>query len=256
VSALPLAGRTVLVTRTREQAGGLVDKLHALGATVVVVPLLSTVPLLSPGEVGAAVERLLASPAPRWAVFTSATAVRLVLGAIEVAQLAGIAIACVGAETAAALAAAGCSPRLVPARQDATGLADALAAEGVAGATVWLPAAEGASPLLPRALSDAGAAVIEQRLYRSAMPPDAADRLRAALDRGADAVTLTSGSTARHLAEALGGTPLDPRVALVCIGAATASAARGSGLRVDAVAADPSAAGIAEALAAHFAAVP
>ena len=44
----PLAGRRILVTRTREQAEGLVDSLHAAGASVAVVPLITTVPIADP----------------------------------------------------------------------------------------------------------------------------------------------------------------------------------------------------------------
>ncbi|HKR99600.1 MAG TPA: uroporphyrinogen-III synthase, partial [Candidatus Dormibacteraeota bacterium] len=136
MSTLPLSGRTVLVTRTREQAGGLVDQLHALGATVVVVPLISTVPLATPDEVRAAAVRLRDAPEPRWVAFTSAVAVRLVFGALAQADLASASLAAVGAETARAVEARGASVSLVPAQPDSAGLARELAPL-VAGGTVW-----------------------------------------------------------------------------------------------------------------------
>ena len=58
----PLAGRTVLVTRTRERAGGIVDLLHARGARVVLVPLISTVPLLHPEAIAEAAAELGRAP--------------------------------------------------------------------------------------------------------------------------------------------------------------------------------------------------
>ena len=255
MSQLPLEGRRVLVTRTRERAAGLVDRLHALGASVEIVPLLTTVPLAAPDEIAAAAAALRGWPGPRWAVFTSATAARLVFGAIHPGDLGGASVAAVGSATAEALRRRGVAVNVVPDRHDAAALAAALLA-GDTPASVWLPVAAGADRMLPQRLEDAGADVAVQHVYRSAMPHDAGRRLRAALSGGVDAITLTSGSTARHLAEALAGDPLDGRVAVVCIGGQTAAAAREAGLRVDGVAVDASAEGMAAVLAAHFAAVP
>ena len=250
----PLQGKRVLVTRTREQAEGLVDRLHALGADVVVVPLIATVPAVGPEEVTATRDRLAAAPPPRWVVFTSATAVRLVSGALGGEGLARFEVATVGEATAAAVRAAGSPVSLIAGQRDAQGLAEALVGRGVLGATVWLPVAEGADDLLPVRLANAGAnIVVVQRVYRTRMPPDAGDRLRSALQKPIDAVTLTSGSTARNLVDALAGRELPAETAVVCIGAQTARIAECSGLRVDAVAIEQSVDGLVEALSAWLA---
>jgi len=248
IQAPPLHGRTIMVTRTREQAEGLVDHLHALGAGVVVVPLISTVPIARPEEIVSMAAETRAAPAPRWIAFTSATAVRLVLGAAGADALSGVLIAAVGPATAAALEAAGLSPDVVAADHDASGLAAAMRTRVVDRGTVWFPAAEGAGGTLAEALRAAGAMVTVQRIYRSVMPESAPQRVRAAMAGGVDAITLTSGSTARHLAAALGGSPLPRDVLIVCIGDQTAAAAVAAGLPVHAVAGEASAEGLVKAL--------
>jgi uroporphyrinogen III methyltransferase/synthase len=245
---LPLAGRRVLVTRTREQAEGLVDRLHALGATVVVVPLITTVPIATPEQIVHSVAELRSGPGPRWVAFTSATAVRLVVGAAGVEALGGLLVAAVGPATAGVLEDAGRTPDLIAAEHDASGLAAAMLRRDMANANVWFPAAEGASEGLVTALSSDGATVRVQHLYRSAMPDAAPGRLRAAIADGVDAITLTSGSTARHLASIVRADTLLAGVAIVCIGDQTASAAKAAGLSVSAVAEVASAQGLAEAV--------
>ena len=158
--------------------------------------------------------------------------------------------------TERALRGAQLSVALVPDRPDAEGLARAMVDRGVHGATVWLPTAEAASPVIADRLASAGADVRVQVLYRTEMPLEAPRRLRRALDRGAGAITLTSGSTARNLIAALGGLELPSGVHVVCIGGQTAAAAAEAGLRIDAIAQAPSADGLAEALTSLFAAVP
>ncbi len=104
---LPLRGRVIMVTRTREQAEGLVDRLHELGATVIVVPLISTVPIARPEDIVSTAAGIRAAPPPRWVAFSSATAVRLVLGAAGADAVSGLLIAAIGPATAAALEAGG-----------------------------------------------------------------------------------------------------------------------------------------------------
>lgn len=245
-----LTGRTVLVTRTRERAAGIVDLLHREGARVIVVPLIATVPTADPEAVAEAADRLRAAPEPRWAVFTSATAVRIVLGAAGAERLRSCRIAAVGPETAAALEREQVRADLVVAGDHtAAALGAALAQRGVVGATVWLPCAEGAAAVLPRTLREAGADVSLMHIYRSAMPHDAPERLDTALAERIDAIALTSGSTARHLVQALRGSPLPAAVAVACIGPQTAREASAAGLPVHVTAATHTAAGLVDALA-------
>lgn len=253
---LPLAGRRVLVTRTRLQAEGLVDRLHALGASVVVVPLIATVPIASPDQIVQVAGAIRASAKTQWVAFTSATAVRLVLGGAGADVLAGTHVAAVGPATAAALEAAGNPPELVAGDHDAAGLAKAMLERGMSNACVWFPSAWGSSGVLVTALRAAGASVTVQHIYRSAMPDQAPERLHAALAGGIDAITLTSGSTARNLVAALGGDPLPRGVQVVCIGEPTAHEARAAGVPVHAVASDASMEGLVDAVAGRLAPQP
>ena len=244
----PLAGRRVLVTRTREQAEGLVDRLHEAGASVVIVPLITTVPIADPEAIARIAAEVGTAPSPRWVAFTSATAVRLVVGAVGGAALAGMLVAAVGPATAAALDAEGAAPDLVAGEHDASGLAAAMLDRGMTGATVWVPVAEGARGGLVESLRSSGASVTVQHIYRSVMPVSAPERLCAALAGGIDAITLTSGSTARNLVDALGSMGVPAGVVIVCIGNQTAAEARAAGLTVAAIAAEASVDGLVRAL--------
>jgi uroporphyrinogen III methyltransferase/synthase len=248
-----LRGRRIIVTRTRERAAGMVDLLHAAGAVVTVVPLIATVPIAAPAEIEAACTALSNSAAPRWVVFTSATAARLVLNVVGHSALRGVSVAAVGPETEAALREAGVEVTVVAAKYLADELGDALVARGVAGAAVWLPQAERARGTLAHRLRTAGVRVVVTPLYRSEMPAGAAARLRTALQAGADAITLTSGSTARHLARAVAGAGLAPELVVACIGPQTAAEARKAGLPVALVAQEHTGAGLVAALVRHFA---
>jgi uroporphyrinogen-III synthase len=245
---LPLNGRRILVTRTREQAEGLVDRLHAAGASVLVVPLIATVPTAEPEAIIRAAATIAAAPAPRWVAFTSATAVRLVVGAAGVSALVPMRVAAVGPATSAALIAAGVTPDLVASEHEAAGLAAAMLQHGMDGASVWIPVAVGARGDLADLLRAAGAAVTVQSIYESVMPEAAPARLRAALAGGVDAITLTSGSTARNLTAAAGAGGMPAEVRIVCIGEQTAAEARASGLTVAAVSRETSVDGLVGAL--------
>jgi uroporphyrinogen-III synthase len=73
VSALPLAGRRVLVTRAAHQAGKLSEGLRALGVEPVEVPVLEIRPPASFEPFDAALRQL---DSYDWLILTSANAVR------------------------------------------------------------------------------------------------------------------------------------------------------------------------------------
>ena len=258
----PLAGRRILVTRARAQASGFVERLRRLGADAVELPVIAVEAVGEWRALEDAARRLgaeAASPpaAARHAVFTSANAVRLVWDAIRAVGLdarafAGVRLVAIGPETAAALMECGLAADLVPAEYIAEAVAEAMIAGGVAGARVWLPRAAAARDVLPARLREAGAEVEVLPIYRTVLPEGAADRLRAELGRGVDAVTFTSSSTVAHFAEALAGAPFPPGAIAACIGPVTARSAREAGYPVAVVATEYTTAGLAAALSAHF----
>jgi uroporphyrinogen III methyltransferase/synthase len=256
----PLAGRTVVVTRPREQAASLAEPLEALGAEVLLVPTIRIVPRPLDDEVATALRDL---PACRLVVFTSANAVRvfagyLARGAESGALPAGPVVAAVGPATATALEQHGLACHLVPEEYVAEGLAGAL--EGMdaaaAGARVLIPCARDARDALPEALRARGAEVHVLPIYDTV----AADELAEPAERveAADYITFTSASTAKRLAGLLeaaaggAGRPLSERLAgarLCSIGPITSRALRDLGLTVAVEAGEYTAAGLAAAIA-------
>ena len=209
---LPLFGRTVVVTRSRDQAGCLAAGLAALGADVRVVPTIAFAPPGSYAELDAGIERLVGYD---WIVFTSANGVRCFFDRLHDAHgkdtraLAGVHVAAIGPATARALEAHGISADVVPAAirdyADADG-EDAGGSRGLVGARVFIPRAQVARDVLPQLLCEAGAHVDVAAAYRTVVPEGAADDLRDLLQGGhVDAVTFTSSSTVRNFCALLGG---------------------------------------------------
>jgi uroporphyrinogen-III synthase len=201
--SLPLAGRRVLVTRARHQAGKLSQGLRALGAEPVEVPVLEIQPPENSDPLDTALRRL---DHYDWLIVTSANTVRAL---VERAAALGISpregklpqLAAVGAATADAARNAGFDVALVPQKYVAESLVESLAGQ-VARRRVLLARAEIARDLIPDALRDAGAAVDVVDAYRNVVPEAAPVLLRDAVFRGLDAATFTSSSSVTHLAEA------------------------------------------------------
>ena len=105
----PLFGRRIVVTRTLEQAGELIDALEALGAQAVPAPTLRIVPPEDPE----AVDRAAAAVADYdWVVFESAGAATrflkaLTRGPLDLRALGRVSICAIGPSTADRLAARG-----------------------------------------------------------------------------------------------------------------------------------------------------
>ncbi|MQA84882.1 MAG: bifunctional uroporphyrinogen-III C-methyltransferase/uroporphyrinogen-III synthase [Streptosporangiales bacterium] len=252
----PLFGWQVLVPRTKEQSASLSDQLRSYGAVPELVPTISVEPPRTPQQMERAV-RGLVTGRYQWVAFTSANAVRAVREKFEEYGLdarafAGVKLAAVGEQTAAALRAFGVRPDLVPARQQSS--------EGLL--EVWPPYDATLDPidrvLLPRAdiatdtlvagLQKLGWEVDDVTAYRTvrAAPPPAPTR-EAIKGGGFDAVLFTSSSTVRNLV-GIAGKP-HPVTVIAVIGPQTARTAEEYGLRVDVKAPKASVTALAAALA-------
>jgi uroporphyrinogen III methyltransferase/synthase len=240
----PLFGRSVVVTRAREQASELRRRLEELGAEVLELPAVAIEPVdfeLPP------LDRY------RWLVFTSANGVTaffergLAADGLDARALAGLRLAVIGPGTAAALAARGLRADLVPERFVAESLLDSFPAPAADGERVLLARAEQARDVLPEGLAERGYTVDVLAVYRTvtAQPdPEAVERVR----RGAvDALTFTSSSTVTNLCDLLGGVPA-PQPLVASIGPVTSKTAMERGLRVDVEAGEHTVDGLVDAL--------
>lgn len=242
--ALPLAGRSVVVTRTRAQASRLRAALEAFGARVVEAPVLEirhTAPELTTDE--------RTSSRWDWVVFASQNGVHGFFEALRDAgrdarALGGTKVAAIGPATVEALAARGVLADFVPSVADAEHLAAEL--PRVDGARVLLPAGSLSDQRLADGLRARGGHVERAQVYETAPAELGAAAVQEILV--ADAVTFASASSATFLARALGERGLHPGTKLCAIGPQAAAATQAAFGRVDAMAETPSVEGLAAAV--------
>ena len=255
-----LYGWTVLVPRTKDQAGEMSEKLASHGALPIEVPTIAVEPPRSPAQMERAVKGLV-DGRYQWVVFTSTNAVRAVWEkfnefGLDARAFSGVKIACVGQSTADRVRAFGIEPELVPSgEQSSLGLLDEFPPyDDVFDPVnrVLLPRADIATETLAEGLRERGWEIEDVTAYRTvrAAPPPAHTR-EMIKTGGFDAVCFTSSSTVRNLV-GIAGKP-HARTIVACIGPKTAETAAEFGLRVD-VQPEVAAVGpLVEALAEHAA---
>jgi uroporphyrinogen III methyltransferase/synthase len=242
---MPLSGRTVMITRAREQSAEFAAALESLGARVVVCPTIEIVAPESYALLDEAVENLFGYD---WVVFTSVNAVeyflrRLESAGKEIGELDELRVCAIGDATAERLADAHVHVDVVPQKFQAEGVFDALESyiggrEKFENLNFLLPRAAVARDFLPRALESAGARVDVVPAYRT-VRPETTDRARVEallLGGGVDCVTFTSSSTVHNFAQLFDTRDLSRVLAgvrVACIGAITAQTASEYGLKTD-----------------------
>lgn len=252
----PLSGKTVVITRAREQAGALASALGALGARVVALPVIRFEPPEDPEPLRRAAAGVEAFD---WVVFTSVNGVDRFFAALDEAGrgaslLSRAKVCAIGPATAAALEERGLRVGVVPDEFVAEGAVRAIAAAGdVAGKRVLLPRAAEARAVLPDSLREMGAEVVDVPAYRTVPDGEGAAEARRRLDAGeVDVVTFTASSTARNFA-GLVGTDVG-RALVASIGPVTSNTLRELGMRVDVEAAEYTIPGLVAAIREHYAA--
>ncbi|MEP7112866.1 MAG: uroporphyrinogen-III synthase [Ilumatobacteraceae bacterium] len=230
-----LAGRTIVITRSAEQAVEMSALVSSFGAIPVIVPLIEVI-----DEANGMDELTSLDPDKiDWIVVTSPNGARRVASLI-VPDATTPLVAAVGAATASAL------PRceLVARDQSALGLLEVFPRGP---GRVVVVQAVGAEQTLSQGLVELGWDVGVIRPYRTVHTRPSAEERLAAL--AADAVLFASGSAARGWVEVFGRhTP----PAVVAIGDQTAAAAERAGLKISAISADHSMHGMLVALSRYF----
>jgi len=253
----PLQDMRVLVTRPKDQAEELLQRLDELGARSVAIEAISVAPPPSWVLVDKAIRDL---DGIDWVVFTSVNGVRFfterlkTLG-VPVEKLAQACLAAVGPATGRALAEVCREPDAMPESFLTDAVVEVLG--NVEGKSVLLPRADIASKKMARELTGRGARVIELAVYqvRESDDQNLVEKLRCLEpEQRPDCITLTSPSSARGIHKLLRRAELEhwfSDIPLICIGPVTAQEVEALGVRPAQVASTFTTEGLIEALT-HF----
>ena len=224
-----LLGKRIVVTRAREQASELSQKLRGLGAEVIEFPTIEIRPAEDYGPLDAALGRL---DSYDWLIFTSANGVRYFGDRLRNPQFRAT-ICAIGPATRRAVEERGWTVSLMPEKYVAESLVEAFTGEDLTGKRILLPRAAVARDVVPAELARRGAQVDVVEAYRTVIPEEAptlAAKIFSAA-RKPDWVTFTSSSTVGNFVRAAGVEAL-AGVRVASIGPVTTAAARRHGIQV------------------------
>ncbi|MGA1539104.1 MAG: uroporphyrinogen-III C-methyltransferase [Chthoniobacterales bacterium] len=200
--ARPLAGRRIVVTRSRAQVSTLTAALRDLGADVCQMPLIKREP---PPDLREFAELVQDAHAYEWLVFTSANGVEAFFEIFDklyddAREIGGVKFAAVGAATAQRLKERHYHVDLVAENFHAASLAETLRRQAdVENVKILVVRPEETGGELAADLSKMGAIVDEAVAYRTVAEADDRTRARERLvSGGADLVVFTSSSTVRN----------------------------------------------------------
>jgi uroporphyrinogen III methyltransferase/synthase len=227
----PLFGKRILVTRSREQASELSQRLEELGAEAIEIPTIE----IRPPSRWSSLDRAIRSLSKyQWLIFTSVNGVdsffrRLAERKRDLRDLKGVRIAAIGPATARAVEEHGIRVDLVAREYQAEGLMRVLKRQKLKGKRILVPQARGAREILVEELKREKARVEPVEAYRSAAPREGKEELRRLIqEKKTDLVTFASSSTVENFVKMAGVVDIP----VACIGPVTAKTAKGLRLNV------------------------
>lgn len=237
--AKPLAGRTILITRTKSQSTAFREQLDRAGARVLEVPAIEIRPRMSP-ELDQAVLQL---ETYDWLFFTSANAATIFADqaarlrpGFRPESLESPHICAIGPATSEKIQAYGYRVALVPAVYQAEGVIEEFVRflKGkLEGVRILLPRAARAREILPEELRRRGAVVDLIPVYDTVLPGGMAESLQDLLRHAdIDLITFTSSSTVHNFVQAAGPDADLSRFQFAAIGPITAATAKEYGLPI------------------------
>lgn len=246
---LPLAGKTVVVTRGKEQAKKFSALLTQKGATVLLFPALEIVEPATWEECDSALEQLNGYSG---IIFTSANAVtyffRRVNERKKFEQVTSCTLYAVGEQTKSVIERCGLQTEKLPETFSAEKLAETIAQSNVRGKRFLFPKGNFAKEDITSILSKQGAVVDEVTVYNTQEPPMNEERqhLLAEIEQRADLVTFFSPLSVVHSVKQARKVFAAKKVAV--IGHTTAAAARKEDLNVVLIAPRSTAVAFADAI--------
>ncbi|OPL17327.1 MAG: HemD protein [delta proteobacterium ML8_D] len=234
---LPLLGKRVLVTRTREQASDLVRLLERRGAYCLECP---TIEVHWPKDLRPLDQAINSLSGFDWVIFSSTNAVRFFFERLfglgfDVRALGNIRIAVVGTGTGKAISDLHLNVDVMPDDFRAEGLIQAFSEIGVSGKRILIPRAEKAREILPGRLSELGAEVSLVATYVTMAPKLKPEILEILEQENIDILTFTSSLTVKNFFYLLSDdlrNKIIGQAKVACIGPVTAGTAEAFGLEV------------------------
>lgn len=237
----PLAGKRVLVTRTREQASELAAKIEALGGEAIEFPTIKTIPPADFIHFDQALNRIISF---HWLIFTSSNGVQAFFHRfkerdMDIRLLFGTKLCAIGAATQGELLKLGLQVDFVPEQFTTKGLLEGLLSKIRPDERVLLARADIANPELAEGLKTQNIQVEDLVVYQTL--PDAGEKevVATLLQTGkVHYITFTSSSTVTNFMSVIGSDMLSTinHCTIICIGPITAKTALDFGLNVSDVA--------------------
>ena len=253
----PLFGKRVLVTRTREQASILSQKIESLGGEVFEFP---TIQILQPenfNEIDGAIGEM---EKYQWVIFTSVNGVNAFFDRMkkldfDIRLLHRAKICAIGPVTAKVLEDMGFTVEYLPQEYRAEAIIEGLKDKISKGDHILLPRADIAREVLQEELTKLGARVDSIHVYRTVVPEENQQHLQQLIKtQSIDIITFTSSSTVSNFVEILGENNLAflDKVKVAVIGPITEETARKAGLHVDILAEEYTIDGLVSAILKYF----
>jgi uroporphyrinogen III methyltransferase / synthase len=254
---LPLFGKRIAITRTREQARALYEPLAEWGAQVIEIPTIEIRPPASWEPLDSAIRRLEEFD---FLLVTSVNGVKNFLARLDACgrdlrALHGLEIGAIGPATAAEFARTGIKVDFIPPEYRAEGLLEVLGQRELQGKAFLIPRAKVARDIVPKTLEARGARVEVVVAYETVTPEMSPDEISRLFTPPLDAITFTSSSTVSNFCKIMGAgraAELLRGAAVASIGPITSETARKSGLTVTVEAQESTMAGLVEALLGYF----
>jgi uroporphyrinogen III methyltransferase/synthase len=250
----PLFGQRIVVTRTRQQAGGLSKQLTQLGADVIEIP---TIRIEPPKDLKAFGQLVMDAHTYDWLIFTSPNGVDRFFEMFyklydDARSIGGVKIAAVGPGTADKIKSYHLAVDLLPEKFVAEGLVKAFKEkESVENQTVLWVKAEQTREVIANELTGMRAIVDEAVAYRTVPEDTDNEALQRFKDEGAHVITFTSSSTVEHFLDLKA--PLPEGIKIASIGPITSDTLKKRGLRVDIEAKEHTIPGLVAAIVRHYA---
>ncbi|MBP1905023.1 uroporphyrinogen-III synthase [Paenibacillus turicensis] len=239
-----LAGKTVLVTRSRTGASQFAHKIKEMQGHPYIFSVIETIPPRQVSDIDYGNEVLQQLEQFDWIFFTSVTGVeyffdRMNTLKLETSHLNKAKVVAVGPATDAALRTHGIETQALPEVFQAEGLIAKFANELQSGQQVLLPRGNLARPWLHEVLVEMGLHVTEIMMYETIPVRHHDPALLHALEqRQIDIITFTSSSTVKNFMQALINMGIEnpiqaiEGIPIACIGEVTAQTARDLGIEV------------------------